>query len=250
MRGVACLGVLTLVAGCMPLGPDRSPPVPTVTSSSAAIAPETPASSSVVDVTSFKTRVVGAARSVPTGTLQLVIRTGLPSGDLTLRYNGAYDVTDPATPRSRLDGSQNGQPLTVISVGDKLYTRAGTGKYVLSSVSTSVARLGLVTVRPDLPTVAALLGSSVRGLTDLGPDTVGGLSVERWRTLVDASVFVPSAPGAATVDLWLDSAGLLRQVSYSLSSTGAAPTTTRVTLTYGDFNSPVDITEPAASELR
>lgn len=234
----------------MPLGPDGSPPVPTVTSSSAAIAPEAPAASSVVDVTSFKSRVVGAAQGVPTGTFQLVIRTGLPSGDLTLRYNGAYDVTDPTTPRCRLDGSQNGQPLTVISVGDKLYTRAGTGKYVLSSVSTAVARLGLVTVRPDLPTFAALLGSSVRGLTDLGPDTVGGLSVERWRTLVDASVFAPSSPGAATVDLWLDSAGLLRQVSYSLNSTGASPTTTRVTLTYANFNDPVDITEPASSELR
>jgi hypothetical protein len=234
----------------MPLGTDDSAPVPTVTSSSQAIAPEAPASKSVVDVTSFKSRVVGAAQGVPTGTFQLVIRTSLPSGDLTLRYNGAYDVTDSATPRCRLDGSQNGQPLTVISVGDKLYTRAGTGKYVVSSVSTSVTRLGLVTVRPDLPTFASLLASSVRGLTDLGPDTVGGLSVERWRTLMDATAFAPSSPGAATVDLWLDSAGLLRQVSYTLSSAGAAPTTTTVTLTYGDFNSPVDITEPAASELR
>lgn len=233
----------------MPLTDDAAP-VPTVTASSAAIAPDAPVPTGIVDVSTFKSRVVGAAQGVPTGTFQLVITTGLPSGDLTLRYTGAYDVTDPSTPRCRLDGGRNGQPLTVITVGDKLYTRAGTGKYVLSSVSTSVARLGLATVRPDLPTLASLLGSSVRGLTDVGPDTVGGLGVERWRTLVDASVFAPSASGAATVDMWLDSAGLLRQVSYSLGSGGATPTTTRVTLTYGDFDRTVEISEPDASELR
>jgi hypothetical protein len=242
--------MLVLLTGCMPLGLDDPASVPSATATSPGIAPGAPTSARALDLNGFKQRVVAAAQAAPTGTLVLVIRTTLATGALTLRYNGSYDVTDPVTPRCQIDGSQNGQPLTVIAVGDKLYTKAGTGKYVLSSASDSVARLGLATVRPDLPTLAGLLGSSVRGLTDTGPETLGSLSVEHWRALVDASVFAPSASGSTTVDLWLDSADLLRQVSYTLTSSGTGGPTTSVTLTYGDISSPVTITEPSASELR
>lgn len=234
----------------MPVDAGQTPPTADVTPSVVAIAPSAPASAAPLDVNGFKNRVVAAAQTVPTGTFVLVIKTGMITGDLTLRYNGAYDVSDSTTPRCRLDGTQNGQPLTIITIGDKLYTKAGIGKYGLSSVSSSVARLGLATVRPDLPTLVGLIGSSVRGFTDVGPSLVNGLSVEHWRALVDASVFAPTATGTTTVDLWLDSADLLRQVSYSLTSGGIASTTTAVTVTYGDFNSAVAINEPEPSEIR
>jgi hypothetical protein len=214
------------------------------------VAPTAPATGAPLDVAGFESRVGDAAQSVPTGRFVLVIRTGMITGDLTLKYNGAYDMTDATTPRCRLDGTQNGQPLTVVMVGDKLYTKAGTGKYGLSSVSASVARLGLATVRPDLPTLVALIGSSVRGLTYVGPDVINGLAVQHWRALVNSSVFAPSATGTTTVELWLDSADLLRQISYSLSSGGIASTRTSVTVTYGDFSSTVDIAEPDPSEVR
>jgi len=113
-----------------------------------------------------------------------------------------------------------------------------------------VARLGLATVRPDLPTLVGLIGSSVRSLTYVGPDVINGLAVQHWRALVDSSVFAPSATGTTTVELWLDSSDLLRQISYSLVSGGIASTTTSVTVTYGDFNSTVDIAEPDPSEVR
>jgi hypothetical protein len=234
----------------MPISAGQSDPTTDATPSSITIAPTAPASAAALDVGGFKNRVVGAAQTVRTGTFVLVIKTGMIGGDLTLKYNGAYDVTDSTTPRCRLDGTQNGQPLTVIVVGDKLYTKAGTGKYGLSSVSASVAKLGLVTVRPDLPTLVELVGSSVRSLTDVGPDVVNGLTVEHWRAMVDASVFAPDAAGITPVDVWLDSTDLLRQVSYSLTSGGIASTTTSVTVTYGDFDSAVTIDEPAPSEVR
>jgi len=234
----------------MPLNAPQSGATAQVTPSLSPIAPAAPAVGASLDVADFERRVVAAAQSVPTGTFFLVIKTGLVSGDLTLKYHGAYDVTDEATPRCRLDGTQNGQPLTLIMVGDKLYTKAGTSKYGLSSVSSSVARLGLATVRPDLPTLVALIGSSVRDLTYVGPDVVNGLAVRHWRALVDSSVFAPRATGTTTVELWLDSSDLLRQVSYSLVSGGAASTTTTVTVTYGDFNSTVAIAEPDPSEVR
>jgi hypothetical protein len=234
----------------MPLNAPQSGATAQVTPSWSSIAPAAPAVGASLDVADFESRVVDAAQSVPTGTFVLVIKTGLVSGDLTLKYNGAYDVTDVATPRCRLDGTQNGQPLTLVMVGDKLYTKAGTGKYGLSSVSASVARLGLATVRPDLPTLVSLIGSSVRGLTYVGPDVINGLAVQHRRALVDSSVFAPRATGTTTVELWLDSSDLLRQVSYSLVSGGAASTTTTVTVTYGDFNSTVAIAEPDPSEVR
>jgi hypothetical protein len=234
----------------MPLNAPQPGATAQVTPSWSPIAPTAPATGAFLDVAGFESRVVDAAQSVPTGTFVLVIKTGMVTGDLTLKYNGAYDVTDVATPRCRLDGTQNGQPLTLVMVGDKLYTKAGTGKYGLSSVSASVARLGLATVRPDLPTVVGLIGSSVRGLTYVGPDVINGLAVQHWRALVDSSVFAPSATGTTTVELWLDSSDLLRQISYSLVSGGIASTTTSVTVTYGDFNSTVDIAEPDPSEVR
>lgn len=234
----------------MPLNAPQSGATAQVTPSWSSIAPTAPATGASLDVAGFESRVVDAAESVPTGTFVLVIKTGMVTGDLTLKYNGAYDVTDVATPRCRLDGTQNGQPLTLVMVGDKLYTKAGTGKYGLSSVSASVARLGLATVRPDLPTLVGLIGSSVRGLTYVGPDVINGLAVQHWRALVDSSVFAPSATGTTTVELWLDSSDLLRQISYSLVSGGIASTTTSVTVTYGDFNSTVDIAEPDPSEVR
>lgn len=234
----------------MPLNAPQPGATAQVTPSWSPIAPTAPATGAFLDVAGFESRVVDAAQSVPTGTFVLVIKTGMVTGDLTLKYNGAYDLTDVATPRCRLDGTQNGQPLTLVMVGDKLYTKAGTGKYGLSSVSASVARLGLATVRPDLPTVVGLIGSSVRGLTYVGPDVINGLAVQHWRALVDSSVFAPSATGTTTVELWLDSSDLLRQISYSLVSGGIASTTTSVTVTYGDFNSTVDIAEPDPSEVR
>jgi hypothetical protein len=233
----------------MPLSVGLTAPKDTVTPSTITVAPSAPASAAAFDVGGFENRVVDAAKTVPTGTFVLVIKTGMIAGELTLKYNGAYDVTDPITPRGRLDGTQNGQPLTIIMVGDKLYTKAGAGKYGLSSVSDSVAKLGLATVRPDLPTLVSLIGPSVRSLADVGPDAVNGLAVERWHAVVDANVFAPGAIGTTPVDLWIDSTDLLRQVSYSLSS-GAADSTTSVTITYGDFNSVVDITEPDPSEVR
>lgn len=234
----------------MPLNAPQPGATAQVPPSWSSVAPIAPATGAPLDVAGFESRVVAAAHSVPTGTFVLVIKTGMVTGDLTLKYNGAYDVTDATTPRCRLDGTQNGQPLTVIVVGDKLYTKAGTSKYGLSSVSASVARLGLATVRPDLPTVVGLIGSSVRGLTYVGPDVINGLAVQHWRALVDSSVFAPSATGTTTVELWLDSSDLLRQISYSLVSGGIASTTTSVTVTYGDFNSTVDIAEPDPSEVR
>jgi len=242
--------MVVLLSGCMPLSVGRTAANDTVTPSTMTIAPAAPASAAALDVGGFEYRVVSAAKTVPTGTFVLVIKTRMLTSDLTLKYNGAYDISDPLTPRGRLDGTQNGQPLTIIMVGDKLYTKAGAGKYGLSSVSDSVAKLGLATVRPDLPTLVSLIGPSVRGLTDLGADTVNGLAVERWRAVVDASVFAPGAIGTTPVDLRIDSTDLLRQVSYSLTSSGAASTTTSVTVTYGDFNSAVDIAEPDPSEVR
>lgn len=199
---------------------------------------------------SLTERVVHTAATVQTGSFALVVATNMASGNITMRYRGSYDVSDSTAPLCRLDGTQNGQMLTVIVAGDDMYTKVGTAKYGKSSVSASVGRLGLAAIRPDLPTLVGIVGSSVRGMTYVGPDTVSGLPVQHWRALVDASAFAPSASGTTNVELWVDSTYLVHQISYSLTSTGIAAATSVATVTYSDFNQPVDITEPAASEVR
>lgn len=224
---------------------------PTATpSQGASVAPVSLATGGSLDVSSFQDRVGAAAAQVPTGSLTLQITTQLPTGPLTLKYDGAYDVRDQSAPRCRLDGAQNGQPLTMIVIGDDLYTRAGLGKYSKSSVSDAVAKLGLATVRPDLPTLVALVSSSLRSLTYIGPDTVDGLAVGHWQATVNSSAFAPTATGTTVVDLWIDSDDLVRQIGYSLTSGGLVSATSTVTVTYSGFNSGVSITPPDASEIR
>lgn len=202
------------------------------------------------DTASLGERILRAAGTVQTGSFALVVTTTMVSQTLTMRYQGSYDLTDQSNPLCRVDGTQNGQMLTVIVVGDDLYTKVGTAKYGKSSVSTSVTKLGLASIRPDLPTLVGLVGSSTRSLTYIGPDSVAGVPVQHWRALVDASAFAPDATGTTTVELWIDADYLVHQISYSLTSTGIAAATSVATVTYADINQPVDITEPTSSEVR
>jgi hypothetical protein len=163
------------------------------------------------------------------------------TGDLTLKYNGAYDVADPTTPRCRLDGTQNGQPLTIIT-DRRQAVHEGRHRQVRPVVG---LRLG----RAARPRHGAARSADARQ-----PDRVlrtwphrcraGHGERSRGRALARAGRrerVRTQRQGTTTVDLWLDSTDLLRQVSYSLTSGGIASTTTTVTITYGDFNSAVAI---------
>lgn len=239
------LGVAVLLGGCMPLNADQTTAPAEQPSPPAIAAPAATGQSASGGLTE---RIVRTASTVQTGTFVLVVATSMASGNLTMRYQGSFNVTNPTTPLCRVDGTQNGQMLTVIVAGDALYTKVGTAKYSKSSVSGSIGKLGLASMRPDLPTLVGLVGSSVRGLTYVGPDTVSGIDVQHWRALVDASVFAPGATGTTFVDFWVDASDLVHQISYSLTSAGLA--TSVATVTYADFNQPVDVSEPAASEVR
>lgn len=233
----------------MPLNSTQSTPQLSGTPSATSIISSIPIETPSLDLEGFGASITNAAETVPTGTFLVVITTGMTTGDLTLKYNGEYDVTNSSVPRFSLDGTQNGQPLTIIQVGDKLYTKAGTGKYGLAASSDSAASIGLANVRPDLPTIAKLIGDSVRGVTKIGPSAVDGVVVDHWQVLVDSDLFTAGTTGTATVDLWLDSSALIRRVSYNLANT-VLGTSTIVTLNYGDFNSAVSIKEPSPSEVR
>ncbi|MGV8848199.1 MAG: hypothetical protein ACOH16_01515 [Propionibacteriaceae bacterium] len=213
-------------------------------------APSIASAAQPYDAAGLSERILRAAGAVKTGTLALVVTTTMASQTITMRYQGSYDVTDPDSALCRVDGTQNGQMLTMIVVGDNLYTKVGTAKYSKSSVPSSVAKLGLASIRPDLPTLVGLVGASTRSLTYIGPDTVAADPVQRWRALVDASGFAPGATGTASVELWIDADYLVHQISYSLTSTGVAAATSVATVTYADVNQPVDISEPSSSEVR
>jgi hypothetical protein len=243
------VGIAVLLCGCRPVSvADSTAPVdrPTVVSAAPSIA----SAALPYDASGLGERILRAASAVKTGTFAIVVTTTMASQTLTMRYQGSYDVTDQSRVLCRVDGTQNGQMLTMIVVGDDLYTKVGTAKYGKSSVSSSVSRLGLASIRPDLPTLVGLVGSSTRSLTYIGPDTVADVPAQHWRALVDASVFAPDATGTASVELWIDSDYLVHQISYSLTSTGVAAATSVANVTYADINQPVDISEPSSSEVR
>lgn len=243
------MGIAVLLCGCRPVGvADSNAPVDQATPVAAAASIASAATP--YDASGLGERILRAAGAVKTGTFSLVVTTTMASQTLTMRYQGSFDVTDKANALCRVDGTQNGQMFTMLVVGDNLYTKVGTAKYGKSSVSSAVGKLGLASIRPDLPTLVDLIGSSTRSLTYIGPDAVADDPVQHWRALVDASKFAPSATGTASVELWLDSDYLVHQISYSLTSTGSEAATSVATVTYADINQPVDISEPSPSEVR
>ncbi len=240
-----------MLCGCRPVSvPVSNSPVGLTTPVAASVAPSVASSEQPYDAAGLGERILRTAGTVKTGTFALVVTTTLASQSLTMRYQGSYDVTDPTNALCRVDGTQNGQMFTAIVVGDNLYTKVGTAKYGKSSVSSSVSKLGLASIRPDLPTLVNLVGSSTRSMTYIGPDAVAGVPVQHWRALVDAAAFAPSATGTASAELWIDATYLVHQISYSLTSTGGAAATSVATVTYADVNQPVDISEPTAAEIR
>lgn len=243
------VGVAILLCGCRPVSvADSTGPVDQATAVSAA--PAIASAAQPYDSADLGERILRAATTAKTGSFALVVTTSMASQTITMRYQGSYDITDSANALCRVDGTQNGQMLTMIVVGDNLFTKVGTAKYGKSSVSSSVAKLGLASIRPDLPALVGLVASSTRTLTYIGPDTVTALPVQHWRALVDASAFAPNATGTASVELWIDANYLVHQISYSLISTGVAAATSVATVTYADLNKPVDIREPTAAEVR
>jgi hypothetical protein len=239
-----------VLCGCRPVSTATSNTPADASSSISVVAPSAAEATRPYDSAGLAERILHTADTVKTGTFALVVTTTMSSQTLTMRYQGSYDVTDESAPLCRIDGSQNGQMLTMIVVGDSLYTKVGTAKYGKSSVSESVAKLGLASIRPDLPTLVGLVGSSVRSLTYIAPDTVADVPAQHWRALVDAPAFAPSASGTTAVELWIDADYVVHQIQYSLTSTGVAAATSVATVTYADFNQPVDISEPSASEVR
>jgi hypothetical protein len=244
------VGLAVLLCGCRPVSTATSNTPADVPTSITVADPSAAEATHPYDSAGLRERILHTAGTVKTGTFALSVTTTMASQTLTMRYRGSYDVTDQANPLCRVDGSQNGQMLTMIVAGDSLYTRVGTAKYGKSSVSESIGKLGLASIRPDLPTLVGLVASSVRSLTYIAPDSLGDIPVQHWRALVDASAFAPSATGTIAVELWVDADYLVHQIQYSLTSTGAAAATSVATVTYADFNQPVDIREPSASEVR
>ncbi len=239
-----------MLCGCRPVSTATSNTPADASSSIVVAAPSAAEATQPYDSAGLAERIMHTAGTVKTGTLALTVTTTMASQTLTMRYQGSYDVTDQDNPLCRVDGSQNGQMLTMIVAGDSLYTKVGTAKYGKASVSESIAKLGLATIRPDLPTLVGLVGSSVRGLTYIAPDSVADVPVQHWRALVDASAFAPSATGTTDVELWIDADYLVHQIQYSLTSTGVAAATSVATVTYADVNQPVDISEPSPAEVR
>lgn len=174
-----------------------------------------------------------------------------------------------------------GQPtsLTEILDGSALYIQvpgpaaAQLGKpwlkLDLSGTSTSGAY-------NDPAQTLAVLESSSSGVTNLGPQVIGGVPTTHYRAQVDPTKAAANAPasakkllaqlpaltGGATfpVDAWIDAQGRPRQVSYTITlqkppagsppaAAQAFPETTAMTMDLSDYGTPVNVTVPPPDQV-
>ena len=122
------------------------------------------------------------------------------------------------------------------------------------------------------PTEALALLGATSPPTDVGRDTVRGVTCRHYRTTVDLAKVVSALPAdtrdelAAVgkafesrtfpVDVWIDDAGRLRKMTFTArltpasvgASSGAAPTMTE-TVEYFDFGTPVRLSLPPAGQV-
>lgn len=128
-------------------------------------------------------------------------------------------------------------------------------------------RLGSVTKQNPGEALTFLRGA--RSAEKIGPETVGNDATTRYKITVDLkqarkaagnsstllSSFTEATLGDLVIDLWVDSAGRCRQVTYAVdpvtlrAAESASPDTLAMTVQYFDFGVPVDVQAPADDEV-
>lgn len=209
-------------------------------------------------------RLHRAVNGITSNHLTLAITTGgrtiHGSGDQRLSHGQtlAYTLTE---------SLPQGGSLTIVKVGARTYaklpTTANTAKpYVLVSPTSSDAQIRALAQSLQSSTTAAPLEttgvfvSSARSLRDLGRVTVNGVRTTRYAIVIDPSKLPADFPQKATIvssgttsiplDLYVDSQDRPVRVVEHVT---VGATTVDSTFSQSNFNAPVTITAPPASEV-
>ncbi len=212
--GLALAAALALT-GCGAGG--ATTPGATTPSASSTPTPTAPQPGATLEAGAFADRLVAGASSFTTMSVKVV--------DGKLSASGVMDQSDPTSPKLKVTMTDGSQSVEIIHVDGVTY-----GKRTGDAMYTKRSGTGSESVAP-----ADLMRKAKGGVTKVtyeGPETIDGVPTDRY--LVETTV-----EGIGTMQVWLDSKD--RPVKVSLSGS--------TTSTYSDFDEPVTITAPPASEI-
>jgi hypothetical protein len=264
LRRAALAAAVPLALGslgaCGDSGSTQAAPDPhTGSASSAASTPtETPTHHAAKDVdpAAFVAELKKSAAAVTTARFTMTMDV---SGQV-VTARGALDMTgDKPAMRLSMDLTGMGVPTDMRMVDGYMYVQdptSGTGKYLKLDLSDSNGPLGdmggaLDNLDPQ-SMIQRISPDVFRKVTDLGSQTLRGQRVEHYRVVADTQAAagkllqMPSTvslPKTMSYDVWLDSQHRMARFTVLVKKVS------KVTATYQDYGSEVNITAPHASQI-
>jgi len=208
-----------------------------------------------VDPAAFVDRLKAAAHSITTARFTMTMDIGGQS----VQAKGTLDMSgDRPAMDLRMDLTGMGTPTDMRVVEGILYIEApgSGGKYVKMDLSDPNGPLGgygdALTNYDPQSMIDQMSPQTFRKVTDLGPQTIHGQQLERYRVTVDTSAATKmfqnlpstsSLPKSITYDLWLDGQGRMARFTMLMKNVS------RVTATYTDYGADVHISAPPSSAI-
>jgi hypothetical protein len=196
----------------------------------------------------------------------------VPAMNAALASQRTWRITGRMTANGRtimtLSGYQQAKPLALSMAMSGAAFRGGTAKIIVVNGSAYVsipgstptgkfvkldaddAQVGSLTNSGDPTKMYKAFGRALRNLKFVRSETIGGQKLDRYELTLDTAVAlramgqpVPAGvPKTLKYTVWMDSAKLVRRLTFNLSGVSMVMTMT-------DYNKPVTIKAPAASKI-
>ena len=175
-----------------------------------------------VDAAEFSKEIQASQEKITSATIKIITETK----GVTTKQTGATDISDKSRPKAKMDLEIAGKKQQIIIIGSTMYAKKeGDAKWTKT------------TTKDDFNSSGLLSKITFSKVTYVGPETMDGEQLQHYAT--EMSIAGITAPS----DIWVDSQSRIRQSSLTMSGT---KTTNKIS----NFNKPVTITEPPASEVQ
>lgn len=219
-----------------------------------------PASSELIKASLSNTQNAGTVAFTVTTTIK-----GTPLGDQTVTGSGAADFN---AGQATFSGTVLAMPFQAVLDRTTVYVKSdylGSGWYRINASSVDKGA-----TEPFIPPITSpsqafdLLKNISDNVQVIGTETINGVSTTHYRVTVDlgkaASTLehpegMPAVQGTVPVDVWVDSQGLIAQISvdYSGPALASGPVGASEVIATVDctaYGQPVSVTIPPASDVK
>lgn len=157
--------------------------------------------------------------------------------------------TQPPAVRMTITSDDATGPQEVLVVDGEVYVQLAAGRYYRTDAADSTFGGGAGGSGLDPRALLAQLADSIVSATAYGQEDVDGEVLDHYGVVLDAAALAADAPAEGlpdqlAVDVYVDSAGLLRRVTIDLGAAAG-----RVDVRYDSWGEPVDITAPKPSQV-